>query len=162
MFSSAHLEKLGSQFKVALGLRGKGESAFGMVAETVAEGALMFGMSYANGRFAEPGKQAVEIGGVPLDLAGGTILQLGALIGFFGQYGNAAHIVGKAVTAPYICRQGQMMGVNHRVAKAATTTKGAFAPPPVAAGFFPAVAGPVPAYATPQAAPAVMGAWGAV
>lgn len=161
MFSSAHLEKLGSQFKVAMGLRGKGESAFGMVAESVAEGALMFGMSYANGRFAEPGKSAIEFGGIPLDLAAGTALQVGALIGFFGRYGDAAHIVGKSVSAPYICRMGNAMGVNHRVAKAApSATRGAFGTPAMPAPAFAGFMGP----GTPAnvQAPAVAGAWGAV
>ncbi len=158
MLSMSHLDKLGSQFKVALGLRGKGETPFGMLAETLAEGSLQFGMAYVNGRYAEPGKQALEFGGVPVDLTVGSLLQAGALFGFFGHYGNAAHIVGKAISAPYLCRQGTMMGVNHRVAKAAGTpsAKGMFgvgAPP----AFYPAVAGPI---AAPAAAPASV--WGGV
>ena len=161
-FSSAHLEKLGGAFKTAVGLRGKGESTFGMIAESVAEGAITFGMAYANGRYAEPGKTALEVGGMPVDLTAGTLLQVGALIGFFGSYGNAAHIVGKAMATPYLVRQGQMMGVNHRVAKSlpATTpaaTRGQFAPG-VAGAFGPGQ----PAMHAPAPQAAVAGIWGGV
>ena len=99
MFSAAHLENLGSKFKTAIGLRGRGESAFGMFATSAVEGAVTFGAAYANGRFAEPGKQAVEFGGIPADLLAGGLLQAGALFGFFGRWDDAAHLVGNGLSA---------------------------------------------------------------
>lgn len=132
--SDNHLKNLTHMAAGAVGLRGHAERVAG---EAIRTGALVLstgGMAYANGRWSQPGTQCVEVGGVPVDLAGGIGLTALSLAGLFGRFGEITASVGGGMLSAYAARMGTQWGANAKIAAAAGTP--AIAAPTATSGKF--------------------------
>lgn len=135
--SDTHLSHLGSRFARMSGLKGGGERAFGEVLKTVETVGVAGAMSFVNARYAEAGKPAYEVAGVPADLAGGILIGALSLAGYLGKYDEHGHNISNGLIATYAVRMGSIWGANARVQHATGTRALPTQPAPhAAAGLF--------------------------
>lgn len=128
--SDSSLSLFGSKYGSFSRSRGKGESLLGETLKSAETVGGAFGMAYANGRFASPGKDHHEVvKDVPTDLAVGLGLLGLSLAGMFGEYSEHADNLANGALAAYAVRTGTKLGAEARLKdSSAPAVKGEFYP----------------------------------
>lgn len=115
-----HVEMLEGRYSRALRDHAKGrgksggEKGFGEILktfETVGAGSMM---GFLNAKHAKPGRNAVEVGGVPADLTLGVGLSVFALSNYVGDYSEHVHNLANGLLCAYAVRMGMMWGAESR------------------------------------------------
>lgn len=89
--------------------KGSAEKLTGQAIRAAEVGGAAFGVGLLNGRFG-----AVDIMGIPLDLAAGVALHGAAALGLAGKYDEHIENVGNGVLAAYATKLGAGMGAQMR------------------------------------------------
>ena len=94
-----------------------GEKNFGEILKSIETVGAAVTMSYMNGKHARPGRNAFELGGVPVDLALGVVGNVVALSSYLGEYSEHAHNLANGMLCAYGCRIAMMYGAEARVVR---------------------------------------------
>ena len=128
--SDSSISLFGSKYGSFSRSRGKGESLLGETLKSAETVGGAFGVAYANGRYASPGKDHHEVmKDVPTDLAVGLGLLACSLAGVFGEYSEHADNLANGALAAYASRVATKLGAEARLKDAsAPAVKGEFYP----------------------------------
>lgn len=126
--SDNHLRSITHLATKTAGLRGHAERVAGEAIKTGLVVISAGGMAYANARLSPAGQSHVEIGGVPVDLAGGLALSALSFMDVLGRFDEFGHALGSGMLAAYAVRMGAQYGAEAKLHAGAggSVVKGAF------------------------------------
>jgi hypothetical protein len=93
---------------------GGGEKYMGAVLTAVEVVGVAGAMSYLNNKHGTKGRNAVEVMGVPADLALGLLFSGLGVTGYFGEHGKHSLAIGCGFLGAYACRMGVLWGAGAR------------------------------------------------
>lgn len=132
-----------------------GEKSFGEILKTVETVGAGAAMGYMNAKYCRPGRNAVEIGGVPMDLALGVVGNVVALSSYLGEYSEHAHNLANGLLCAYSVRLAMMWGADARVVRMRVEQQERAAAPNYVPRAMPAPAPPAFAFPPSGVSPSV-------
>jgi hypothetical protein len=93
---------------------GAGERTFGEILKGIETVGTATTMAYMNAKHTKPGRQAVEVGGIPLDITAGVLGTVVAVSGYLGSYSEHAHNISNGFLCCYGVRMGMIWGADAR------------------------------------------------
>lgn len=114
--TDTHIDALSNRFtKSGAAAAASGEKSFGEILKTIETVGAGAAMGYMNTKYCKPGRNAMEIGGVPVDLALGVVGNVIALSSYLGEYSEHAHNLSNGLLCAYGVRLAMMWGADARV-----------------------------------------------
>ncbi len=136
--TDTHIDALSNKFTKPRGLGAAGEKSFGEILKTIETVGAGAAMGYMNAKLCKPGRNAMEIGGVPVDLALGVVGNVIALSSYLGEYSEHAHNLANGALCAYGVRLAMMWGADARVVQMRVREQGASGMPNFAPAALPA------------------------
>jgi hypothetical protein len=113
--TDTQMDSLSTRFSKPRGAATGGEKSFGEILKTIETVGAGATMGYMNAKYCRPGRNAMEIGGVPVDLALGVVGNVVALSSYLGEYSEHAHNLANGLLCAYGVRLAMMWGADARI-----------------------------------------------